>query len=360
MPVLRYALSDTSWGIRTCTAHPPAKLQEVEELRRFLCLGLISALSFTIGGVGPAQADSGPHVSSAAAVKQTVATHRCASCHRAHTTDEGFPLSAGTDGLCFTCHGPSGNGASTDVIDGVGYGVGGTQNGDRSATPGALRGGGFDYALIGAGEASRETYVSGTSVLIRNQVIPVLAAGMATTSNHPVKGAKVTSCGDGALNLGAGEAVTLECGSCHDPHGNGNYRLLRPMPTDSGGSTSAVGVTIPDASVKVYTTSNYWLSGDAGSPRVVNGVNGAAATSDGYLDNIVQWCTTCHSRRHSGANDTMGGQKCVSCHVAHGSNASTSGPGSGHAQQPDGSAPRGSSKLLRLDDRAPCSMCHNV
>ncbi len=258
---------------------------------RLLCLGLVSALSFTIGGVGPAQADSGPHVSSAAGAKQTVGTYRCASCHRAHTADEAFPLSAGQDVLCFTCHGHGGNGASTDVIDGVGYGVGGTQNRDRSSAPGALRGGGFDYALIGSGEASRETYLSGTSLLIRNQVIPVLAAGMATTSNHPVKGAKVTAWGGRALNSGAGDAVTLECGSCHDPHGNGNYRILRRIPTDSGGSTSAVGVTIPDASVKVYTTTNYWLNGDAGSPSVVNGVNGGAATSDGYLGNIIQWCT---------------------------------------------------------------------
>jgi hypothetical protein len=32
---------------------------------RLLALGLVSALSFNIGGVGPAQADSGPHVTSA-------------------------------------------------------------------------------------------------------------------------------------------------------------------------------------------------------------------------------------------------------------------------------------------------------
>ena len=125
---------------------------------------------------------------------------------------------------------PAGTAHQPDVVDGVGCGVGGTQNRDRSAAPGAPRGGGFDYALIGSGQASRETYLSGTSLLIRNQVIPVLAAGMATTSNHPVKGAKVTAWGDRAPNSGAGDAVTLECGSCHDPHGNGNYRILRPIP----------------------------------------------------------------------------------------------------------------------------------
>ena len=103
------------------------------------------------------------------------------------------------------------------MIDGIGHAVGGTQNGDRIAAPGALRGGGFDFALIGSGEASRKTYLSGTRLLIRNQVMPVLAAGMATTSNHPGKDAKVTASGDRALNSGAGDAVTLECGSCHDP-----------------------------------------------------------------------------------------------------------------------------------------------
>ena len=56
-------------------------------MRRLLCLGLASALSFTIGGIGPAQADSGPHISSSAGIEQTVATYTCASCHRAHTAD---------------------------------------------------------------------------------------------------------------------------------------------------------------------------------------------------------------------------------------------------------------------------------
>jgi len=37
---------------------------------RLLCLGLVSALSFNIGGVGPAQADSGPYVSSAAGLSR--------------------------------------------------------------------------------------------------------------------------------------------------------------------------------------------------------------------------------------------------------------------------------------------------
>jgi predicted CXXCH cytochrome family protein len=332
-------------------------------MRRLLFLGLASALLISLGGVGAAQADNGPHVSRAGGVSvsnQIAGTVRCASCHRAPTAREEFPRSAGQDGLCFTCHGPGANGASTDVVDGLGYDVGGTQNRDRSTAPGALRGGGFDYALIGSGMATRDTYLSGASLLTRNQVIPVLAAGKATTSNHRVTGAKGTAWDDSALNSGAGAEVTLECDSCHDPHGNANYRILRPIPANSGGSTSAVGVRIPDANVKVYTTTNYWLTGDAAVPPVVNGVNVGTAVSDGYLGNIIQWCTTCHSRHHSGANDKMGERKCVTCHVAHGSNASLSGASSGHVKQPAGSAARGSSKLLRLDDRAPCTMCHNL
>jgi predicted CXXCH cytochrome family protein len=334
-------------------------------VRRLLFLGLGSALLICMGGVGAAQADNGPHVSSAVGVSVfnlTARTDRCAGCHRIYTSQGASQLTTRQDGLCLTCHGPSAAGASTDVIDGVGYEVGGTQNSDRSTAPGALRGGGFDYARIGSGTATRETYLSGTSLGVRNQIIPVLAAGKPTTSNHGVNGVTGTATGNGAPNSGSGAAVTLQCGSCHDPHGNGNYRILRSIPADSGLSTPAVSVTIPDARVKVYTTTNYWLSGDPSVPPVVKGASVGTAASDGYVANIAKWCTTCHTRHHSDANDRMGGQNCVTCHVAHGSNASMSGARVSKVEQPDGSAGAhgSSSSLLRVDNRATCILCHNV
>lgn len=260
-------------------------------------------------------------------------------------------LSVGRDGLCLTCHGPSAGGATTDVVGGVGYGTGGTQNRDGSTAPGALRGGGFDYALIGSGAATKETYRCGPTLLARNQVIPVLDAPQATTSKHGVIGVGATAWDNSALNSRGGAAVTLECGSCHDPHGNGNYRVLRPTPMDSGGSTAAVGVAIPDASVKIYTTTNYWLSGDAAVPPVVNGAKGGIAIPGGYVGNITRWCTACHQRNHVETTINMTGTTCVTCHVAHGSNASMSGASSSPVKQPDGPAVPcvGARKLRRLE-----------
>ncbi len=39
--------------------------------------------------------------------------------------------------------------------------------------------------------------------------------------------------GNGANGSGAGPAVTLGCASCHNPHGNGKYRILNPIPVST-------------------------------------------------------------------------------------------------------------------------------
>jgi predicted CXXCH cytochrome family protein len=341
-------------------------------------LGVGSALLVAMSGVGPAQADNGPHVTSAAGsgFDQLVGNDMCATCHRANTAQAGTSLTTNRDVMCLDCHGRSGVGASTNVLDGVGGEVGGTQSLDGNAAGGALRGGGFDYARIGSGKATREIYLDGSSQRARNQLIPVLAAGQATTSSHRVNGATATASGNVSIGSGAGTAVALECVSCHDPHGNGQYRILRSLPFDSGTLTPAVGVRIPDASVKVYTTTNYWLTGDSGVPPVVNGVNVGTAVPDGYIGNVAQWCSTCHhldncpKRRKTGME-----ANCITCHVAHGSNASMTGAkasssgstGSLSATNASLSAAPGGSatspvsgRLLRVDNGDACVMCHTV
>ena len=77
--------------------------------------------------------------------------------------------------------------------------------------------------------------------------------------------------GNGAISGTAsyGTVMPLRCGSCHDPHGNGNYRILRPIPDESGAGT---GVTIADASTKTYTTENYWLVEDESAPGFIANV----------------------------------------------------------------------------------------
>jgi hypothetical protein len=213
----------------------------------------------------------------------------------------------------------------------------------------------------------------------------VLTAGAATTSSHTVDGTAGVAWGGGAIGSGAGTAISLRCGSCHDPHGNGNYRILRPVPNDSGAAT---GVTIADATTKSYTTTNYWATNDVYSPTTTvdytnsSGVTTTYTTTD-FIKNISAWCTTCHTRylagsgsyktssgdpiytyRHrSDQNYKEGGANCITCHVAHGTNASMAGDGktsfSSTVANPDGSGPLGSSKLLRVDNRGTCNMCHN-
>jgi predicted CXXCH cytochrome family protein len=370
--------------------------------KRYLFLGAGIAALFVVGGAGAASADNGPHVSSADGVGLAVpaGADRCAGCHRVHTAKGADMLLVGSGtqaGMCFTCHGSSGTGAATNVVDGVGY-----PDKTRSGAPGALRGGGFDFALIDSANPTREVYVSGTSTRARNQVIPVLATGAPVTSNHSI-GTAETAWGNGPISAtaNAGKAVTLECGSCHDPHGNGNYRILKPIPTDSDyvpfervaadattGAPAvmslATGVKIPDQPTPVYTLTDYWQTGAPGVPATVDGV--AAVSPDGFIANISDWCSTCHTRytgksgarstdsgdaiftyRHTTTKiDKVGTRNCITCHVAHGSNANMNGAASSVVPMPDGTAAKehsvgnAGSRLLRVDNRGICVMCHNV
>jgi hypothetical protein len=217
----------------------------------------------------------------------------------------------------------------------------------------------------------------------------------------------------------------LECGSCHDPHGNGNYRILKAIPNDASTTASKAGVTpvvvgvtvlpvnipdaLPDASgAKSYTTTDYWNVNDRNVPTTTGaGLPVAAApavyaadgitvvtpavtgATDGYITNIAAWCTTCHTRYLAPSGSyatplTSGGvtdatftyrhrsdstgqtdkPNCIQCHVSHGSNAAMTGGAGGAAgvTNPDGTATLmpADSRLLRVDNRGTCEMCHNV
>jgi len=384
-------------------------------MKRLLLLGVGSALMFTIGGVGPAQADNGPHVSTAVGAGLTATMGqagggRCASCHRAHTAKAEMLLKEAQPALCFSCH-ANGVGASTDVVNGVGpLGKG-------------LRGGGFTYALInGAGASKTMGTVPGAHGLpIASEIVPVLAAGgplvpgTAVTSKHQIDGTTAgTMWGNGAISatiVNAGKAgVKLECASCHDPHGNGNYRILKPIPNDAGTLTQTVispattsstgvvtpaelsapatGVNIPDAAGKVYTTSDYWSVRDLNVPlQAVGDTSTPPKLTDGYIANVAQWCSTCHTRylagsgsykinsgdavftyRHrSNRNNSAGVSRpnCIQCHVSHGSNVAMSGESAlvglpGQPTRTDPASPSPDSRLLRVNNRGTCVMCHNV
>ena len=396
-------------------------------MKRLLLLGVGSALMFTMGGVGPAQADNGKHISTAAGASATGflvnnAGGRCAGCHRAHTAKAEYLLKVAQPQLCYSCH-ADGGGAGTNVVSGV------VMN-----TSKALRGGGFEKALIGSALATKDTGAVDPAtgrIATSNQTVPVLAAGVTTTSKHLIDGVTAgTAYGNGTDASGAGKSLTLECGSCHDPHGNGNYRVLRPIPVDSGYASHqikaaipavvdnpatplvdetaaavpavmspAAGIKIPDATSYKYDTANYWLSGDSLVPVDPTAtLTGTPKTgdlaADGYINNIANWCTTCHTRylavsgsyktaragsnaagqdtnftyqHRSDANYKGSAANCITCHVSHGSNATMNGaaltvanPGAALTAFGDATTSSADSKLLRVDNRGTCAMCHNV
>ena len=311
-----------------------------------IAVGCVAAL---FAGVVPSSADNGPHLGGTSATPDS-----CALCHRAHTAKAPYLLKANEETLCYTCHGSSATGASTDVEDGVGY-----SNTQRTGAAKPLRGGGFKYALIDSAHPSGQQ----TGDSDPNGVVGVLENGAPVTSAHSVDSSPQTDWGNGPISETAnyGNTISLRCGSCHDPHGNGNYRLLRPIPKESGAST---GVTIPDAAAKVYTTENYWQVADENQPA--------------FIADISAWCATCHTRylsatsytdsgdavfskRHRTDQTSQGSANCIQCHVAHGSNATVSEADSTAVHNPEGrtgvfAGP--GSMLLRIDDRGTCKMCH--
>jgi predicted CXXCH cytochrome family protein len=333
-------------------------------VRRVTTLLAVCAASL-FAGAAPAAADNGPHVKGAGG---SLTPDTCASCHRAHTAQAPYLLKESQTALCYTCHGSSGTGSSLDVEDGVGYSE---HTRESSKKAGALRGGGFKYALIESNNPSGNGYVG---------EVPVRGSDAAVTSTHSVNESSQTTWGNGAINADAGagnavkygKSISLTCGSCHDPHGNGNYRVLRSIPVESG--VAEPGVKIPDVNITEeiepgkfakynYTTENYWEVDDENAPN--------------FIVNASAWCATCHTRYLAGSKSartnsgdavytyrhrtnfaSQGSPTCVQCHVAHGSNASM-GSYSSAVPFPDGSSAGSDSRLLRIDNRGVCQMCHN-
>jgi predicted CXXCH cytochrome family protein len=365
-------------------------------MKKLLFLGVGSALLFTMGGMGSAQADNGPHSivmgpTGATTAVSTEGAGQCANCHRAHTAKTSTLTMLAQPALCLNCH--AGLGSQLDVVDG------------KSTSGGALRAGGFTSAKIDSGGGATKTLdVNGKRVLSQ---IAVLPGSQPVTSSHQINGTTTgTMWGNGTTGVGQ-TAVTLECGACHDPHGNGAYRILKAnpdgasyqitaaVPAGPNGVPAAVpavmsGTTntaiIPDQPAKVYTTTNYWDVSAPTTPltkaETAQNVVKAGTVTDGFLGGISAWCTTCHTRYLStGANvvgdatytykhrsDEQANYKpdCIQCHVAHGTNAVMTGPAAA-VTAPDGTATGAvattayqNSSLLRVDDRGTCLMCHAV
>jgi predicted CXXCH cytochrome family protein len=229
-----------------------------------------------VGGVliasSPALADNGPHISNAGTTAIGAGPDGCAGCHRIHSakSDNGMLLvNASETALCETCH-QGGAGATTDVVNGVQYQA--PTGGALTSPLQALRGGGFTNAMIGAGAATRA--FTATGGIDNTQSLVPVGAGEGTTSDHGL-GSPTTMWGSGAISSAGnvGSAVTLECGSCHDPHGNGNYRILRPVGS-LGAQTIKTSMAVTTASAVADTVNAgkfVWTFTFAANPGFVPG-----------------------------------------------------------------------------------------
>lgn len=198
-------------------------------MRRLMLLVAAGSLWLFLAAV-PVFADGGPHVSSANSGVSTLAADGCAGCHRAHTAQGEMLINAPSEEeLCLTCHGAASTGATTDVMTGVQYSV--ASSGLRGGTQlGALRGGGFDQARIDSGNMVRLAYLRSATAVSQRPKVGVGAVEDVTSAHISMAANGLTlphvAWGNGPAGSGAGPTATLSCADCHNPHGNGNYRIL--------------------------------------------------------------------------------------------------------------------------------------
>jgi predicted CXXCH cytochrome family protein len=394
----------------------------------------------------PVAADGGPHVSGDNSGISSLTADGCAGCHRAHTAQGEMLLNA-TSGeeLCFTCHGAASTGATTDVMTGVQYAIG--AGGLRGTTQlGALRGGGFDQARLVSSSAAR-TWRSSPSTIWAKVTVGAAADVTSSHLNLATNGltAPTVAWGNNGYGSGVGATVSLGCASCHNPHGNGKYRILNPIPaptaTISGTfvPVAAPGATVTDAAlpaagdarnytviqVKPAAGGTYMLlasdvqdafkisdgnpatnptktwpagtynssAGDYWHVRVPwNSASGTADAPNGlpggptaFTTQMEAWCSACHTRYHATQGSPVNpsgdplfqyrhqtdgsAATCTTCHVSHGSNAGMGGTFSATFPYPDNvysagppptnSSVSASSRLLKVDNRGTCQLCHD-
>jgi predicted CXXCH cytochrome family protein len=369
-----------------------------------LLVGVVASVAVALlavlgTGGGTALADNGPHVASTG----DATPDKCAGCHRIHTGQNEFLLKqAGTiQQFCYTCHGNGGPGSDLAVQEGTFYGTtpGAPYGGKTASTAVGLRAGGFEQARINTTDPTNSTDTVAPAVVS----IGVLSTAHTVNSAHAIDGTTAgTMWGNGAIGTtGPGPSFTLDCTSCHDPHGNGNYRILRTVPTGSGGAGYAIPDTYPKTAAS-YTVSNYFVMNFGALPASLP-AGSTPAPGASILVDTSAWCAQCHTRyldtrngtpnanasrvnsgdaiftyRHTSSGLSISSSNgavsfvnraCITCHAAHGSNSSMPGnptagtsysstvpwPGGG-TTNPTNDTQRAS--LLKMDNRGMCKKCH--
>jgi predicted CXXCH cytochrome family protein len=209
---------------------------EVRAVRRLALLLTGGLLYLLFLAVAPVFADGGPHQlvnnSGTAGISGD-----CAACHRAHTAQAADLLKAQQPGLCLDCH--NGTGATADVVDGYQFVPNLIDGQPTGSILGALRGGGFSYALLDTGGADRLSYSSRNGQTLTFSAAP--AAGAMTLT-----WASFGSFGGGPLSFTATDsAATVQTAA---------NALFGTSATYSGSTSLAYMTGLPAGDANVIVT----------------------------------------------------------------------------------------------------------
>ncbi len=184
-----------------------------------ILLALVISCVMLLGFVVAVSADNGPHGGF------TASTDACANCHRAHSAQMGgnaLIVQSSVEALCLSCH--DGNGAGTDVENGI-YHTATGQTPAEGIDGGSLFAGGFTNALMAttwSGKVTADATFNATSraTSSHHQLGPNgIVYGSGAISNLPVTASATSG------YFATETSLTLECTSCHDPHGNAGYQM---------------------------------------------------------------------------------------------------------------------------------------
>lgn len=290
-------------------------------MKKLLLVSLLIVALLLVANI--ASANGGPHGD------YTATTDACAGCHRAHTAQGGKLLVASSSyNLCVSCHGSTATGANTNVEDGKFVSGRGGNEGTLTTNNVDLLGGGF------------ATY-----------------KGVAVTSTHNPTGTETGAWGAGGLRGVTGTIDALDCASCHDPHGSGNYRLIKTTINGKG-----VAVTQSDEGAAKNYGVESWASDQSNVCGACHDPYQHAANypgdttfthpvdqTTGFTPSFTDTAGTTVTVPLAGASDNF--LVCQTCHLPHGTSVSMSGYAAS-------AGPAGDSALLRENNRGVCQACH--
>ncbi len=256
-------------------------------MRRWTLLLAGAALWLFLAAI-PALADGGPHVASVNSGSSTLTADGCAGCHRAHTAQGAMLLNAADEeALCLSLprrdrhrrHDRRRDAASSTLAaTSAASGRPDDRSSARSATAASTR------PRINAHDPMRLTYIrNNIGDISTRPKVGVLAAPEPVKSAHmDIHNNSTDSLAPWGIAWGNGASgtspsVTLGCASCHNPHGNGQYRILNPVPNGSNVTQgSAVSIASTATNDDFTTSANHDFI--VGSRVTISGNTNTAAT----------------------------------------------------------------------------------